>query len=754
MPAALSSSQRKPADRGQAPRSMRRAMGSPTFGPGRPVPPPSGSNPRRGRMRSWCVAVAALGLLLPIFASAQQSSVDATTLQTVFPAATRIGTATGSPPVYQAYGHDPATGQEVLLGYVFLTSDWPPQEKGYSGTIQSLVGVDKQGTITGMRVIEYHESLQSSRGDFLRGAFETQFSGKRIGDSFRIRRDVDNVSGATITSGAAARSIRDAARRVAAVYLNSAKGELTREEIEQLDWPDLVIRGLGDRILGSENGVLQIDVQLVPIVDEAMGRVLLGDEAWDRAVRKLGKRATERRLWMIGMAGGFTGLVGPQTLSAIRGADTLRFTLSDFALAGQPRSGKAEGELRNIGLIAVDPSLDPEQPFTWRLDLGRFPPFLVQHGSKPELVAATAAPEAPSATPGSDPADEQPAPGVAPAGVETAEAQASDGDASDVARSAVAPVLDPLPVDFSADTDETVLRRTLASTDWLRVGLVVFLLALASAAFFSKWLWLRWAALAATLAIMGMGSAQWAAPLGGGGFLSVSHITAAIKVGPRVFLDDLPLLLLVAFTVVTTLLWGRVFCGYLCPFGALQDFLEHLVPRKLRRKLPHPVHESGLFIKYGVLGVILVPVMAGSDRSIFQYFEPFGTVFFWSSSTALWLIAGAILIGSAIIPRFYCRYLCPLGASLALASLISPFRIKRVQQCTVCTVCEHSCPTGAIRRDSIDFRECVRCNVCEVKLIQRGGVCRHDLDKVAHLIQLKRGHRHASFQEPQSVNGD
>ena len=59
-----------------------------------------------------------------------------------------------------------------------------------------------------------------------------------------------------------------------------------------------------------------------------------------------------------------------------------------------------------------------------------------------------------------------------------------------------------------------------------------------------------------------------------GGFLSVSHITAAISVGPSVFLEDIPLLLLVVFTVVTTLLAGRVFCGFLCPFGALQDFLE------------------------------------------------------------------------------------------------------------------------------------------------------------------------------------
>ena len=93
---------------------------------------------------------------------------------------------------------------------------------------------------------------------------------------------------------------------------------------------------------------------------------------------------------------------------------------------------------------------------------------------------------------------------------------------------------------------------------------------------------------------------------------------------------------------------------------------------------------------------MLAPAIAGSDISIFQYFEPFGTVFFLSPSVLLWTIAGSILVASAIIPRFYCRYLCPLGAFLALASLLSPFHIKRVQHCTLCTVCEHSCPTGAI----------------------------------------------------------
>ena len=58
----------------------------------------------------------------------------------------------------------------------------------------------------------------------------------------------------------------------------------------------------------------------------------------------------------------------------------------------------------------------------------------------------------------------------------------------------------------------------------------------------------------------------------------------------------------------------------------------------------------------------------------------------------------------------------------------SPFRIKRVDQCQVCKVCEHACPTGAIRSHEIDFKECVRCDICEVKLIEKSGVCKHSVE--------------------------
>jgi polyferredoxin len=314
----------------------------------------------------------------------------------------------------------------------------------------------------------------------------------------------------------------------------------------------------------------------------------------------------------------------------------------------------------------------------------------------------------------------------------TGDAVSGAGPTTEVAEEAAAPTVAPAEqFDFTFSEEETLLERMLANTSWGRVGLVFLVLAFATAAFFTKSTALKWVSLGVTL--VGLGFMD-------GGFLSISHVTSTIWVGPSVLLDDLPLLLMVTFTVVTTLLWGRIFCGFLCPFGALQDFLDRIIPKSWQRTPSKRVHQTALKAKYVILAIILIPALAGSHASYYQYFEPFGTVFFLSPSVLLWTIAGAFLLASAIIPRFYCRYACPLGAALAIGSLISLNRIHRVEQCDHCKVCEQKCPTGAIEGPVIDFKECVRCNICEVQLIEQTGVCKHDMEVIRpRLVQLSVG---------------
>ena len=282
---------------------------------------------------------------------------------------------------------------------------------------------------------------------------------------------------------------------------------------------------------------------------------------------------------------------------------------------------------------------------------------------------------------------------------------------------------------FEDFEDETALSQLLLETRWAPVVRLILLLGLVLYAFFSKSGRVGAVALGATFVYLGFID---------GGFLSVSHITSGIIVGPGVYLRDMAVLVMIAFTVVTTLLWGRVFCGFLCPFGALQDFITRIVPRRFQRAVPQRIHDRAIYLKYGILLLIVGLAALPAQIAVYQYFEPFGTVFYLSTAPLLLSIAGGFLVASAVVPRFYCRYACPLGAALGVASLLSFFRIRRVEQCEPCKVCEIACPTGAIRGPEIDFKECVRCNVCETKLLTKAGVCRHDMDDVrSRLVQLE-----------------
>jgi hypothetical protein len=101
--------------------------------------------------------------------------------------------------------------------------------------------------------------------------------------------------------------------------LSDSGSEVTPEEFEALSWPDLVMRGFGERLQGSQSSILQIELHLVPITDEAMGRVLLGD-SYDRALRRLGSRADGRPLWMVGVDGPLAGLFRARTFTIERSA--------------------------------------------------------------------------------------------------------------------------------------------------------------------------------------------------------------------------------------------------------------------------------------------------------------------------------------------------------------------------------------------------------------------------------------------------
>ncbi|MDX1646545.1 MAG: 4Fe-4S binding protein [Longimicrobiales bacterium] len=718
----------------------------------------------------------AVGLLAvsdpPDLAAQRVRSVDVALYREVMPGAVRFGPAGGDPPVVPAYRTGEG-GAEVLHGYVFLTADVPPEPYGYSGPVDALVGMRLDGTLTGVRVTFYQESYRASMGDFLRRpGVQEQFRGKYVGDPFRVWDDVDGVSRASISMRALARGVRDAARRVANAYGLApdvdAIGGADADPVA-LDWYELRQLGLVERFEMTQPGEGSVGIALALMDSERVGRHLLGDALYRRALQSVERRGGADHLVLYAIDGPRLRLFRREGWSVVQDADTVLVDPGDVVSLGLPSGGVVAGEATLVGLMLLNGPIDIARPFTFVYEAGDLGVERVEYvGREARLAEAEAAravaareetmeerggeeaTPVPSARVVASPPPEDAGGAeedgtrreVAERGPVPEQPGAERGDSAGGSRSwtdvaarapsddALNSVLPPL---FEEREEETLLEGTLASTRWERVALLLLVLALAVAAFTTRSEAAKWTSLTATLLLLGFVD---------GGFLSVSHITSGIWTGVDVFARDLHLLLLVAFTLATTLIWGRIFCGFLCPFGALQDFLDRLAPARWKRELPQRAHDRAVWIKFALLGVILLPALLGSRASVYHYFEPFGTVFFLSPSLPLWIIAGAFLGASIVVPRFYCRYACPLGASLAVLSVFAWRRIERVPQCDVCKVCEQRCPTRAIRGPEVDFPECVRCNVCEVLLETRAGACRHDMDDVrARLVNLEVGPR-------------
>ena len=145
---------------------------------------------------------------------------DLELLKEVMPGTDSFSEKEGQPPVFKAYRTDLASGEQKLIGYVFQTADTPPEEVGYSAPIEVLVGMDLEGSITGIKVLYYIESIRWIWGDFLSApGYQEQFSGKHISDAFQVDSDIYGISRATITVRAMSIGIRNSARRVAEAYL-------------------------------------------------------------------------------------------------------------------------------------------------------------------------------------------------------------------------------------------------------------------------------------------------------------------------------------------------------------------------------------------------------------------------------------------------------------------------------------------------------------------------------------------------------
>jgi NosR/NirI family nitrous oxide reductase transcriptional regulator len=177
------------------------------------------------------------------------------------------------------------------------------------------------------------------------------------------------------------------------------------------------------------------------------------------------------------------------------------------------------------------------------------------------------------------------------------------------------------------------------------------------------------------------------------------------------------------FIAVTLLLWGRgIFCGWLCPFGALQELVGELaVKLKIPQYVvPYALHERLWAVKYLILFALFgLSLESLQTAEVYAEVEPFKTVFLlnFDRDWPFILYASALIFVSIFSRKVYCRYVCPLGAAIAIPSGIRLFDwLKRRKECgEPCQLCAVECEIGAIEKNGdINLRECHHCLDCQV----------------------------------------
>ncbi|MCP4329652.1 MAG: regulatory protein NosR [Alphaproteobacteria bacterium] len=660
-------------------------------------------------LRGLFVAVILLVVDIAPGRAAADAEIDAAWLESAFPGAAWVGPSDGSPPTRKVTRPD---GE--VAGYILSTQN-VVRSKGFSGKpMDILVAVDTDGIIRGVRILEHHEPiLVIGVSDADLTAFVEQYIGLDIRSPVSVIEvsgatapAIDAVTGATVSSIVINDTILRAARAVAMSRgLLGAQG-LVLEEYSAADWDALfadgslvplrVSVGEAQKRLAEQGGRLFPEGVTAPPAETALieiafglatparvGQNLLGQKAYNRETADL---AAGDHLIFVGGSGAmsFKGTAYIRSgvfdrVQIVQGDRSFPLHREDYRRIADLAVGGAP-VLRDLALFRVEGGrgFDPGMP--WRLEL------LVPAGEPSEtdiravFAGAYSLPDRyrRSDVP-PDFADSAPLWQVLWSGRQT-----------EIAVLAVALTVLLLALLFQ----DWVVRRQRLYT-WFRVGFLVFTL-----------VWLGW--------IMG---AQLSV-------LNVLTFLEAVRTGFTwdTFLLEPLIFILWGLVAVTMLFWARgVFCGWLCPFGALQELTNRLAAwlKVPQLQIPAAVHERLVALKYVIFLVIFglslgATPLAQSAAEI----EPFKTAIIlkFDRNWPFVLYAVTILGAGLFVPRVFCRYLCPLGAALALPARLHMFRwLRRRSECgNPCQQCAVTCPVQAIQpRGAINPAECIHCLHCQ-----------------------------------------
>lgn len=652
-------------------------------------------------------------------------------LRKTFPAATRFGDIEGNPPAAAVYQGD------KVIGYAFETVMVAPVP-AYSGKpINILVAIDSDGAIRSARVLHQEEPI------LLVGIpvqklydFVARYVGHHVNDQIVVGNGggggthIDAISSATVTAMVTNETIMNAALKVAASrHIIAGDGDaeagqavtVRRDFYQPANWSALTANGaIGHLQLSreqvasafqgqAESGMADdptapppaghgkdnfIDLWFADVSPPTVGRNLLGEAAYADLMKRLGKDDTAVAV----MANGIYSFKG---LGYVRGGifdrlhliqngklvlfhDTDLVQMGDSPLAGKPAF--AEQAVFIVHHAVAASGFDAVKPWTLQLMVNRQvgPLQSIYHTFTTDYRMPAAYTTAPASA-AADAANARPAASTA------LWERIWQGRKLDIAL-----LLAGL----------GVLTLILVFQDWLvryphlleriRTGFLVYTL-----------VYIGWYSLA-QLSVVNI-------------FTFIHSVLHGFEW--TTFLMDPLVFILWVFVAATLLLLGRgIYCGWLCPFGALQVLVNKLARhfKVPQFEPPQYVHERLWAIKYVILLVLFgISLQSIGTAEHYAEVEPFKTAItlHFARSWGYVAYAAGLVAVSAFNNKFYCRYVCPLGAGLAVSGRFHLFEwLRRRKECGhPCQICANECEVRAISElGPINFNECHYCLDCQV----------------------------------------
>ncbi|MDG2391994.1 MAG: 4Fe-4S binding protein [Thalassotalea sp.] len=636
-------------------------------------------------------------------------------IKQIFPEATQIGEKSGEVLIWTI------KKESEVIGYAFETNDLA-KIPAYSGEpVNMLVAISPEGVYLGAKVLEHHEPIiLAGIPETKLYAFADQYDGLKVSDRLKVGGNskegvihIDGLSGATVTVMVMNVAITRAATLVArSLGIIKASQEIIQpmstiypDVYQKTDWQTLVgdgsIRKLAlnrkavdDAFVGTEVEHIEeatleqkqdsfAEIYFAQADIPSVGRNLLGDSEYDWLMSTLAEN--EHAIIMLGNGYSYKGsgyvrgaifdriqILQNGEAFAFRDLDHNRVT--DLMINGAPR-------FQEMSLFIVRAQHEFNPGVDWQLEL------LVrrQFGAVDSLFTSFKADYHTL-----DKYVDRP-PLIYPEPELTLTEEVWQEKNTEVVILIILIII----VVMSLFFQDILVRHPTFMHNFRHTFLIITVV-------FIGWVW--------------------------GGQLSVVNVFTFLQAFMSDFSWDLFLLDPVIFILwgaaaVTMILWGRaVYCGWLCPFGALQE-LMNVFARYIKIpqfELPWAVHERLWAIKY----IILLALFGLSLESLalaeqFAEVEPFKTTFLlkFDREWPFILYASILLIINIFNRKFFCRYLCPLGAALSTGNNMRLFSwLRRRPECgQPCKTCAKECEIQAIHPDgTINMRECHYCLDCQV----------------------------------------